>query len=99
MSLLHGRVRGDRVKVILHDQLLLFSMNQCDIEIFYKLLPSIYRVFYEFALIRTNICCAILNFGGSVVQWLLLYRGSNGVDSLIASGWCAFRLIPLLKED
>lgn len=80
ISLFHCRIWGHRVEIILN-QLLLLSLHQSNIEIFYKLFAIISRVFDIFTLSCTQNCGTILNFRGSVAHLSVLYWSSILIEA------------------
>ena len=80
ISLFHRRIWSHRVKIILN-QLLLLSLHQSNIEIFYKLFAIISRVLDIFTLSSTQNCGTILNFGGSVAHLSVLYWSSIWIEA------------------
>ena len=80
ISLFHRRIWSHCVEIILN-QLLLLSLHQSNIEIFYKLFAIISRVFDIFTLSCTQNCGTVLNFRGSVAHLSVLYWCSIWIEA------------------
>jgi hypothetical protein len=98
IPLFHRRIWSHCVEIILNE-LLLLSLHQSNIEIFYKLFAFISRVFDIFTLSSTQNCGTILNFRGCVTHLRMLYWCSIWIKAYHSCSCRSSGSVSLFKED